>query len=125
MSSKRLCAVVAISLLLGAVGGWWFQSVSVARDFKRLRFVHEIEVAGLCSAWLTATRDGDLAKADRLGLARLESAVETAYRLTGDDTTPLPEYLPNIRESMRRSAEYLATSDNRLAGWATELSDRL
>ena len=125
MRSNRLGVVVVISLLLGAVGGWWFRSMSVARDFKQLRFVHELEVAGLCSGWLTLTRDGDLAKADRLGLARLESAVDTVYRLADDDTTPLPYSSLYIEESMRRTAEYLAAEDHRLAGWATEVLDRL
>jgi hypothetical protein len=124
MSRGYAIALIICALLAGGIIGWWCCSIKAERDMRQVALVQQIAVAGLCTNTLGLLDEGETATADRILFDRLESSIHFAQQMAEGDIK-LEKTLPNIRDSLKRSAGYLEARDSRYAQMAANLVEKL
>jgi hypothetical protein len=123
MSRGYTTSLVFCALLAGGIIGWWRCSAKAEREMRQVVLVEQIAMAGLCTNTLGLLDEGKIATADRILFDLLESSIHFAQQMA-EGNTPLPGTLPNIRESLKRSAGYLEERGSRYAPMANNLVEK-
>ena len=108
---RNAIAITSVALLLGAGCAWFAERTIADRELRSLSLAHELEVTGLCanSLKLQGTQRDDTLVV--LLEQRLDSAVGHAQNLV-DDGARLSAGSPNLKDSVRRAANYYATKND-------------
>lgn len=119
-----LCCIV--TLVFGISIGWSRRESKAMDEMYVLYAINEMTIAGLSATVLEVMDEGEPERAHRALRGRLDSAVDNLYRLP-EAAFEFPDEItwPNMRESMRRATDYLATDGGRYSDWADEVWQRI
>ena len=111
MKFRNAIAITLAALLLGAGSAWFAERTLAERELRSLSLAHELEVAGLCanSLKLQGSERGDTLVV--LLEQRLDSAVGHAANLV-DEGARLYPGSPNLKDSVRRAADYYSAKND-------------
>jgi hypothetical protein len=108
---RNIIAITVTAFLLGAGCAWFAERAIADRELRSLSLAHELEVTGLCanSLKLQGNQRGDTLVV--LLEQRLDSAVGHAANLV-DGGARLYSVSPNLKDSVRRAADYYAAKND-------------
>jgi hypothetical protein len=121
MKTHRALPIMIGIFVVGLVIGWAFAKVKTDRDIRDLALSRQLATAGLCAGSLQMIDEDNPTTLRTLLYSQLESSVTDADRLVSEGAR-LREAVPNLRETARRSAEYLAATGSEVAGRAEALA---
>ena len=124
--SATSIAGAGAALVSGAGVGRWYAWREFERELAVASLTHELELTGVCANTLKLT---SAQRPDKVRLA-LDQRVDGAFRAIAelvDDGANLKGYaVPNLRDSLRRAADYYTTQgDSARARTASGLLARL
>jgi hypothetical protein len=107
--------------LAGIAIGWAAGKLQSDRDIRELVLAEQLGTAGLCVGSLRLIDEGRPTTLRELLHGRLESSIRDADRLVSE-WARLRGAVPNLRQTARDSAEYLATAGSEVSGKAERLA---
>jgi len=102
-------AIALAAFAVGAGGALVLERRMVTRDVLSMTLAHELEATGMCANALRLNAANDPARLTTLLEWRLDAGIGRVERLV-DQGARLESCMPNLRESVRRAAEYYSAS---------------